>query len=197
MNRSESRLGLAACFGAIVLSLGWAAGALASEPPGFGLSKKYCLGDVCLGEANADHPELKIGEVLRKAARSKKPPICNGSDATLYLRDVKFRNGTQGAIYLLADPGNPRAPLDKYFRISSITVKFDPFLSAEAVKALEQKIAARYGMEKSGSYGYAVKDGKRTITLAVTPWESRITVSGISNAEFLAQPGCSLNVPEL
>ena len=61
----------------IVFALSWAPAALAGEPIGFGLSKKYCLGDVCLGEADADHPDLKIGEALRKAARYKKIPLCN------------------------------------------------------------------------------------------------------------------------
>lgn len=181
----------------IVFVLSWTAVALAGEPLGFGLSKKYCLGDVCLGEADADHPELKIGEVLRKAARYKKAPICNSSDASVYIRDVKFRNGTQGIIYLLADPGNLNPQPEKYFRISSITVKFDPFLSAEAVKELQQKIAGRYGMERSSSYGYGVKDGKRSISFTVSPWESRIAVNGIDNPEFQAQPGCSPKPPNL
>lgn len=180
-----------------VFALSWTTAALAGEPLGFGLSKKYCLGDVCLGEADADHPELKIGEALRKAARYKKIPICNKSDASVYLRDVKFRNGTQGIIYLLADPGNPTARPEKYFRISSITVKFDSFLSAEDVKALELKIAGRYGMERSSSYGFGVKDGKRAISFTVSPWESRIAVNGIDNPEFQAQPGCSPKLPNL
>jgi len=180
-----------------VFALSWTTAALAGEPLGFGLSKKYCLGDVCLGEADADHPELKIGEALRKAARYKKIPICNKSDASVYLRDVKFRNGTQGIIYLLADPGNLNARPEKYFRISSITVKFDPFLSAEGVKELQQKIAGRYGMERSSSYGFGVKDGKRSISFTVSPWESRIAVNGIDNLEFQAQPGCSPKPPNL
>lgn len=177
--------------------LGWASAALAAEPLGFGLSKKYCLGDVCLGEANADHPDLKIGSVLKKAARYKKMPICNSSDASVYLRDVKFKNGTQGTIYLLADPGNPNVQLEKYFRISSITVKFDPFLSAEGVKELQQKIASRYGMEQTSTYAFGVKDGKRSISLTVSPWESRIAISGIDNPEFQAQSGCSPELPNL
>lgn len=181
----------------IIFSLIWTAAALAGEPPGFGLSKKYCLGDVCLGEADADHPELKIGEALKKAARYKKVPICNSSDASVYLRDVKFSNGTQGTIYLLADPTNPNAKLEKYFRISSIAVKFDPFLLADEVKELQQKIADRYGMERSSSYGFAVKDGKRSVSLTVSPWESKIAVSGIDNPEFQAQPGCSPKLPNL
>ncbi len=181
----------------IVLALGWTTAALAGEPLGFGLSKKYCLGDVCLGESDADHPELKMGEALRKAARYKKLPICNISDASVYLRDVKFRNGTQGVIYLLADPGNRNIRPEKYFRISSITVKFDPFLSAEEVKELEQKIAGRYGMARSSSYSFGVKDGKRTISLTVSPWESRIAVDGIVNPEFQSQPGCSPKLPNL
>lgn len=181
----------------IVVALGGTTATLAGELLSFGLSKKYCLGEVCLGEADADHPQLKIGETLRKAARHKKIPICNSSDASVYLRDVKFRNGTQGVIYLLADPGNPNARPEKYFRISSITVKFDPFLSAEGVKELQQKIADRYGMERSSSYGFGVKDGKRTISLTVSPWESRIAVNGIDNPEFQAQPGCSPKLPNL
>jgi len=115
----------------------------------------------------------------------------------VYLRDVKFRNGTQGIIYLLADPGNLNARPEKYFRISSITVKFDPFLSAEGVKELQQKIASRYGMERSSSYGFGVKDGKRAISFTVSPWESRIAVNGIDNPEFQAQPGCSPKLPNL
>ncbi|GAO36919.1 hypothetical protein SCT_2334 [Sulfuricella sp. T08] len=183
----------------LILALGlvWTTAILAGEPLGFGLLKKYCLGDICLGEADADHPELKIGEALRKAARYKKIPICNSSDASVYLRDVKFRNGTQGVIYLLADPGSPNAQPEKYFRISSITVKFDPFLSAEGVKELQQKIAARYGMERSSSYSFGVKDGKRSISFTVSPWESRIAVNGIDNPEFQAQPGCSPKIPNL
>ncbi|HUW50666.1 MAG TPA: hypothetical protein VMV75_06590 [Sulfuricella sp.] len=181
----------------IVCGLVWTTAALAGEPLGFGLSKKYCLGDVCLGEADADHPELKIGDALKKAARYKKIPICNSSDASVYLREVKFRNGTQGTIYLLADPGNLNAKPEKYFRISSITVKFDPFLSAEEVKELQQKIAGRYGMERSSSYSFGVKDGKRSISFTVAPWESRITVNGIDNSEFLAQPGCAPKLPNL
>jgi hypothetical protein len=180
-----------------VFALSWTTAALAGEPLGFGLSKKYCLGDVCLGEADADHPELKIGEALRKAARHKKIPICNSSDASVYLRDVKFRNGAQGIIYLLADPGNLNTRPEKYFRISSITVKFDPFLSAEGVTELQQKIADRYGMERSSSYGFGVKDGKRSINFTVSPWESRIAVNGIDNQEFQAQPGCSPKPPNL
>jgi len=181
----------------IAFALGWTTAAPAGEPLGFGLSKKYCLGEVCLGESDADHPELKIGEALRKAARYKKVPICNISDASVYLRDVKFRNGTQGIIYLLADPGNLNARPEKYFRISSITVKFDPFLSADGVKELQQKIAGRYGMERSSSYGFGIKDGKRSISFTVSPWESRIVVNGIDNPEFQAQPGCSPKPPEL
>ncbi|MCE5180909.1 MAG: hypothetical protein LLG15_03820 [Betaproteobacteria bacterium] len=181
----------------IVAALGWASAALAAEPLGFGLSKKYCLGDVCLGEADADHPDLKIGATLKKAARYKKIPICNGSDALVYLRDVKFKNGTQGVVYLLADPGNPNTQIEKYFRISSITVKFDPFLSANDVKELQQKIAARYGMEQTSTYAFGVKDGKRLVSLTVSPWESRIAVSGIDNPEFQAQPGCSPKLPNL
>ncbi|MBU1690157.1 MAG: hypothetical protein KJ958_14155 [Gammaproteobacteria bacterium] len=181
----------------IAFVLSWTTVVLAGEPLGFGLSKKYCLGDVCLGEADADHPELKIGEALRKAARYKKTPICNSSDASVYLRDVKFRNGTQGVIYLLADPGNLNAQPEKYFRISSITVKFDPFLSADGVKELQQKIASRYGMERSSSYSFGAKDGKRTISFTVSPWESRIAINGIDNLEFQAQPGCSPKLPNL
>ena len=181
----------------IVFALSWTTVALADESLGFGLTKKYCLGDVCLGEADADHPELKIGEALRKAARYKKIPICNKSDASVYLRDVKFRNGTQGIIYLLADPGNLNARPEKYFRISSITVKFDPFLSAEGVKELQQKIAGRYGMERSSSYGFGVKDGRRSIDFTVSPWESRIAVNGIDNSEFQTQPGCLPKLPNL
>ncbi|GEM_PF-6308595 len=181
----------------IVFAYIWAVPALADELLGFGLSKKYCLGDVCLGEADADHPELKIGEALRKAARYKKIPICNSSDASVYLRDVRFRNGAQGVIYLLADPGNPNAKPEKYFRISSITVKFDPFLSADGVKELQQKIADRYGMERSSSYGFGIKDGKRSISFTVSPWESRIAVNSIDNQEFQAQPGCSPKLPNL
>jgi len=181
----------------IVFALSWTTAALAGEPLGFGLSKKYCLGDVCLGEADADHPELKIGEALRKAARYKKIPICNSSDASVYLRDVKFRNGTQGILYLLADPGNLNTRPEKYFRISSITVKFDPFLSAEGVKELQQKIAGRYGMERANEYSFGVKDGKRAISFTVSPWESRIAVNGIDNPEFQAQPGCSPKPPNL
>jgi hypothetical protein len=130
-------------------------------------------------------------------ARHKKIPICNSSDASVYLRDVKFRNGTQGTIYLLADPGNLNVRHEKYFRICSVTVKFDPFLSAEGVKELQQKIADRYGMERSSSYGFGVKDGKRAISFTVSPWESRIAVNGIDNSEFQAQPGCSPKPPNL
>lgn len=184
------------CIIIAALSL-WTTATLAGEPLGFGLSKKYCLGDVCLGEADADHPELKIGEALRKAARNKKIPICNISDASVYLRDVKFRNGAQGIIYLLADPSNPNARPEKYFRISSITVKFDPFLTAEGVKELQQKISGRYGMERSSSYGFGVKDGKRSIDFTVSPWESRIAVNGIDNSEFQTQPGCLPKPPNL
>lgn len=174
-----------------IFVLGWTTAALAAEPLGFGLSKKYCLGDVCLGETDADHPELKIGEVLRKAARYKKIPICNSSDASVYLRNVKFSNGTQGIIYLLADPGSLNPRPEKYFRISSITVKFDPLLSPESVKELQEKIVGRYGMERASSYSFGVRDGKRTISFSISPWESKIAVEGIGNPEFQAQPGCS------
>ena len=181
----------------IVFLLCWTTAPLAGEPLGFGLSKKYCLGDVCLGEADADHPELKIGGALRKVARYKKAPICNSSDASVYLRDVKLKNGMQGIIYLLADPGNLNNRPEKYFRISSITVKFDPFLSADGVKELQQKIAGRYGMERSSAYGFGVKDGNRSISFTVSPWESRLAVNGIDNLEFQAQPGCSPESPNL
>lgn len=181
----------------IVSVLSWATSTLAGEPLGFGLSKKYCLGEICLGEADADHPELKIGDVLKKAARYKKPPICNSSEASVYLRDIKFRNGTQGTIDLLADPDNLNARPEKYFHISSITVKFDPFLSAVGVNELQQKIVSRYGMERSSSYGFEVKDGKRAISFTVSPWESRLAVNGIDNTEFQAQPGCSPKLPNL
>jgi hypothetical protein len=143
------------------------------------------------------HPELKIGEALRKAAQYKKIPICNISDASVYLRDVKFRNGTQGIIYLLADPGNLNARYEKYFRISSVTVKFDPFLSADGVKELQQKIASRYGMTRSNEYSFGVKDGRRGVSLTVSPWESKIAVEGLDNPEFQAQPGCSPEPPNL
>jgi hypothetical protein len=181
----------------IIFGLMGTTATMAGESLGFGLSKKYCLGDVCLGETDADHPELKIGEALKKAARYKKIPICNRSDASVYLREVKFRNGTQGIIYLLADPGNLNAKPEKYFRISSITVKFDPFLSAEGVKDIQQKIVSRYGMERTSSYSFGIKDGKRSIGFTVSPWESRIAVNGIDNSEFLAQPGCSPKPPNL
>lgn len=181
----------------IVFAFSWTSASLAGEPLGFGLSKKYCLGDICLGEADTDHPELKIGEAIRKTARYKKPPICNSSDASVYLRDIKLKNGMQGIIYLLADPGNLNNHPEKYFRISSITVKFDPFLSAESVKELQQKISGRYGMERSSSYGFGVKDGNRSISFTVSPWESRIAINGIDNTEYQAQPGCSPKPPNL
>lgn len=181
----------------IILGFIWTTAALASEPLGLGLSKKYCLGDVCLGETDADHPELKIGEALKRSARYKRFPICSIAEASVSLRDVKFKNGTQGIIILHADPGNPSAQPEKYFRVSSITVKFDPFLSADAVKALEQKIASRYGMERASSYSFGVKDGKRTVGFTATPWESRLVVNGIDSSEYLAQPGCTQNLPNL
>ena len=181
----------------VIIGFILASSALAAEPLGFGLSNKYCLGDVCLGEGDANHPELKISVELKKVAKYKKIPICRINDASVYLREVKYKNGTEGSIYLNADPANLSAKAEKYFRISSITVKFSPFLSAEAVTALEQKIASRYKMVKASTYSYEVNDGKRTISLTVAPWESRLAVSGFDSAEFAAQPGCGQQIPNL
>lgn len=181
----------------VFISCIWASATFAAEPVGFGLSKKYCLGDVCLGDTDANHPELKIGAALKKVAKYKKIPVCRVTDATVNLREVKFKNGTEGSLILQADPGNLNPRHEKYFRISSITVKFSPFLTAEGVKQLEQKIAGRYNMVRATAYSYEVNDGKRTISLAVAPWESRLAVGGFDNAEFLAQPGCAQQVPNL
>ena len=184
-------------FSLVFIGLMWAACSVAGEPIGFGLTNKYCLGDVCLGEVDANHPELKIADALKKVVKYKKIPVCRAADASVNLREVKFHNGTEGSINLNADPNNLNPAPEKYFRISSITVKFSPFLTAEGVKQLEQKIAGRYKMVLATAYSYEVNDGKRTISLTVAPWESRLAVSGFDAAEFLAQPGCAQQVPNL
>jgi len=184
-------------FGLVVIGLMWATSTVAAEPVGFGLAGKYCLGDVCLGETDANHPELKISDALKKVAKYKKIPVCRAADATVNLREVKFNNGTEGSVNLQADPSNLDPRPEKYFRISSITVKFSPFLTAEGVKLMEQKIAGRYNMVRATAYSYEVNDGKRTISLTVAPWESRLAVTGFDNAEFLAQPGCVHQMPNL
>lgn len=181
----------------VFIGVMWVTSAAAGESPGFGLSSKYCLGDVCLGETDANHPELKISDALKKVAKYKKIPICRMADASVNLREVKFKNGTEGSINLNADPRNLNSKPEKYFRISSITVKFSPALSAEGVKQLEQKIVGRYKMVRATAYSYEVYDGKRTISLTVAPWESRLTVTGFENVEFLAQPGCAPIMPNL
>lgn len=175
----------------------WATGSLAAEPIGFGLTKKYCLGDVCLGDSGAMHSELKAGAALKKAVKYKDAPICRVADASVNIREVRFNNGSEGSVGLHADPVQWRPQVDQYFRISSVTVKFSPFLSAEGVKQLEQKIAGRYSMVRATAYSYEVVDGKRIISLTVAPWESRLVVSGFDNAEFLAQPGCESKIPSL
>lgn len=178
-------------WGFVFLGLIFAGQVQAAVPLGFGLSNKYCLGDVCLGEAAANHPELKISEELKKVAKYRKAPVCRFNEASVYLREVKYKNGTEGSIYLLADPANLSPNLEKYFRISTITVKFSPFLSPEAAKALEQKIAGRYKMARASAYSYEVKDGSRTIRLTVSTWESSLVMTGVDGSEYSAQPGCA------
>lgn len=161
---------------------------------GFGLSQRYCLGSICLGDVDADHPELGIKSVFYDIKRIK-IPICYSS--TFPLPAYRFPDGSQGEFTIQNDPGKPNG-IDEYFRIQSIRIRFDPPLSPETAKNLEQKIVNRYNMKKSTYRTFYVSDGKRKITFTNNGSANfNLDVTGIEGAEYLAQPGCIRKVPDL
>lgn len=167
----------------------------AAQGVGFGLSQKYCLGSICLGDVDADHPELNIKSVFYDIKKVV-IPICYNS--TFPVPAYKFPDGSQGEFTIQNDPANPNGGIDRYYRIQSIRIRFDPPLSAESARNLEQKIVSRYGMKKSTYGTFSVRDGKRKITFTNNGSANfNLDVTGIDSTEYLAQPGCIRKVPEL
>lgn len=167
----------------------------AAQGLGFGLSQKYCLGTICLGDIDAEHPELNIKSVFYDIKKIK-IPICYSS--TFPVPPYRFPDGFQGEFTIQNDPGRSNASIDEYFRIQSIRIRFDPALSPETARNLEQKIVSRYGMKKSTYRTFYVLDGTRKITFTNNGAANfNLDVTGIDGAEYLAQPGCTRKVPDL
>lgn len=175
------------------LSLGVATAALAQT--GFGLSKKYCLGDICLGDAAAEHPELNIKSIFADI----KPiavPVCYSSTFTTPVHD--FANGSLGDFTIQNDPASQNADIMQYFRIQAIRIRFNPPLTPDSANRIEQDIVSRYGMRKSSYRTFYVQDGKRRINFSDNGSANyNLTVTGIERTEYQAQPGCIRKVPSL
>lgn len=179
----------------IFVCLTWTPYALAEKAIGFGLSQKYCLGNICLGDPAADHPELNAKSIFSDMKRIS-IPTCYNSTFPSPIYD--FRDGSMGEFTIQNDPGNPDTDVAKYYRVQSIRIRFNPPLTRDVARKLEQDIVSRYKMKKDSFGTFILQDGKRKIYFTDNGSTTfSLTVTGIDGSEYTAQPGCVRKVPKL
>jgi len=182
-------------FSLVFLCFLWASNVLAENKIGFGLSQQYCLGKICLGDAAADHPELNTKSIFIDMKRAS-APICYSS--TFPTPMYNFQDGSLGEFTIQNDPINIDSNIEKYYRVQSIRIRFNPPLSQDVAKNLEKDIVNRYKMKKSSFATYFVPDGKRRINFTNNGSTTfSLYVTGIDGSEYQAQPGCTSTAPRL
>lgn len=182
-------------FGLAFFCLIGATGAFAGQAIGFGLSQKYCLGKICLGDPAADHPELDARSIFGDIKKISIPTCYSSTfSAPLYT----FPDGSLGEFIIQNDPTNPAGDAARYYRVQSIRIRFNPPLAQDVARKLEQDIVRRYRMKKT-SYGtFILQDGKRTVYFTDNGSTTfSLYVTGIDGSEYAAQPGCTRKAPKL
>lgn len=179
----------------VVFFLIWASQAPADNTIGFGLSQKYCLGSICLGDPAADHPELAaktiFGDMKRVAI-----PTCYSS--TFPSPVYNFQDGRLGEFIIQNDPTNLDENIEKYYRVQSIRIRFNPPLAQDVARKIEQDIVSRYHMKKASFGTFTLQDGKRKIYFTDNGSTTfSLHVTGIDGSEYAAQPGCTRKEPKL
>lgn len=173
----------------------WTTSALAEKGSGFGLTQKYCLGSICLGDAAADHPEINAKSIFSDI---KKIAIPTCYSSTFPSPIYNFQDGSMGEFVIQNDPANLDDKIEKYYRVQSIRIRFNPPLAREVAQKLEQDIVSRYRMKKA-SYGtFTYQDGKRKIYFTDNGSTTfSIYMTGVEGSEYAAQPGCTRTAPRL
>ena len=173
----------------------WTTSVFAENTIGFGLAQKYCLGKICLGDPAADHPELNTKAIFGDIKQISIPTCYSSTfSAPLYT----FPDGSLGEFIIQNDPANLDSKAERYYRVQSIRIRFNPPLAQDVARKLEQDIVKRYRMKKT-SYGtFILQDGKRRIYFTdngSTTFSMHVT--GIDGSEYAAQPGCTREAPRL
>ncbi|MDP2783269.1 MAG: hypothetical protein Q8O38_01555 [Sulfurimicrobium sp.] len=182
-------------FSLVFFCLIWTTNAFAEKTIGFGLSQKYCLGNICLGDPAADHPELNAKSIFGDMKRIS-IPTCYSSTFSTPLYD--FRDGSLGEFIIQNDPANPDAHVEKYYRVQSIRIRFNPPLAPDVARNLEQGIVNRYRMKKDSFGTFILQDGKRKIYFTDNGATTfSLYVTGMDDSEYAAQPGCTRKAPKL
>jgi len=177
------------------LCLIWTTCACAEQAIGFGLSQKYCLGNICLGDPAADHPELKAKSIFGDMKKVS-IPTCYNSTFPTPIHD--FQDGSLGEFIIQNDPANLDSNVEKYYRVQTIRIRFNPPLAQDVARKLEQDIVTRYKMKKASFGTFTLQDGKRKIYFTDNGSTTfSLSVTGIDGSEYAAQPGCTRKAPKL
>lgn len=182
-------------FSLVFFCLIWIPRAFAEGAIGFGLSQKYCLGNICLGDPAASHPELNAKSIFGDMKRIS-IPTCYSSTFPTPIYD--FQDGSLGEFIIQNDPANLDRNVEKYYRVQSIRIRFNPPLTQDVAKKLEQDIVQRYRMKKASFGTFTLQDGKRKIYFTDNGSTTfSLYVTGIDGSEYAAQPGCIRKLPKL
>jgi hypothetical protein len=182
-------------FSLVFFYLIWPTQAFADKTPGFGLTQKYCLGKICLGDAAADHPELNAKSVFSDMKRVSIPTCYNSTFST---PAYNFQDGSLGEFIIQNDPVNLGGNIETYYRVQSIRIRFNPPLAQDVAKKLEQDIVTRYRMKKISFGTFVAQDGSRKIYFSDNGSTTfSLYVTGIDGSEYAAQPGCTRKAPSL
>lgn len=168
---------------------------LADNTIGFGLSQKYCLGNICLGDAAADHTELSAHSIFGDMKKVS-VPTCYSSTFPSPVYD--FQDGRLGEFIIQNDPAKLDENIEKYYRVQSIRIRFNPPLAQDVARKIEQDIVSRYHMKKASFGTFILQDGKRRIYFTNNGSTTfGLHVTGIDGSEYAAQPGCTRKEPRL
>jgi hypothetical protein len=182
-------------FSLLFCCLIWTSNVFAEKPIGFGLSQKYCLGSICLGDPAADHAELNAKSIFGDMKRIA-IPTCYSS--TFSSPVYNFQDGSLGEFIIQNDPTNIDDNVEIYYRVQSIRIRFNPPLAADVARKLEQDIVNRYRMKKTSFGTFILQDGKRKIYFTDNGSTTfSLYVTGIDGSEYAAQPGCTRKAPRL
>lgn len=179
----------------VFLCLLWSANVFAEKTIGFGLSQKYCLGNICLGDPAADHPELNAKSIFGDMKRIS-IPTCYSSTFSSPVYD--FKDGSMGEFIIQNDPANIDGNIEKYYRVQSIRIRFNPPLAQDVARKLEQDIVNRYRMKKTSFGTFILQDQTRKIYFTDNGSTTfSLYVTGMDGSEYSAQPGCTRKTPKL
>jgi hypothetical protein len=173
----------------------WTSSVFADKTSGFGLSQKYCLGNICLGDPAADHPELNAKSIFGDMKKIS-VPTCYNSTFPSPIYD--FQDGSMGEFIIQNDPANLDGNVEKYYRVQSIRFRFNPPLAQDVARKLEQDIVTRYRLKKASFGTFTLQDGKRKIYFSNNGSTTfSLYVTGVDGSEYAAQPGCTRKEPKL